>query len=81
MGSKCLIFLLVPWIDQYIRISFPLFDEQGIQVPNIVGLVAKEEGSFFELIPEFEFFEQFKGDFLIRDVIGQDSFYQGDSFL
>jgi len=81
MGSKCLIILLIPWIDGDIRISLQLLDDKGIKFPDIIGLVTKEQEAFFELVSAFEFSKQFKGDFLIGDVIGQGYFNKRKTFL
>jgi hypothetical protein len=47
--SKCLVILLIFWVDGNTRISLQPLDDKGIKFSDIVGLVAKEQKTFLSL--------------------------------
>ena len=81
MWPKCLIILLISWIDGNIRISLQLLYNKGVKVSDIISLVGKKQKAFFEFVSAFEFFKQFKGSFLIGEVIWQGYFNKSYGFL
>ena len=81
MWAKGLVLFLISGIDGYVRLRFHIFDDEGIELSDIVGLIGDEDSVFFEAISSFELFDKAKGNFCIGDIVRQCFLDQADTFL
>jgi hypothetical protein len=66
-----LVVFLISGIDGDIRVGFHLFDDEGIELSDIVGLIGDEDRVFLETEPSFQLFDKVKGGLCIGEIVWQ----------
>ena len=79
--AEGLVLFLMSGIEGDIRLGFHLFDDEGIEVSDIVGLIGDEDRPVPDAEPSLERFEQVKGRLGIGEIVGQGFLNQTNAFL